>query len=95
MEEFRAPIADSVVMTVINNGEVKPEDFDDRLGTTRLTDRARKAVVAAYERRVQTEFRHPLFDYNVSWRRAIEVQARQVLGVLDGSQALYAGIRTR
>jgi CRISPR-associated protein Cas1 len=88
MEEFRAPIADSVVMTVINNGEVKPEDFDDRLGTTRLTDRARKAVVAAYERRVQTEFRHPLFDYNVSWRRAIEVQARQVLGVLDGSQAL-------
>ncbi len=95
MEEFRAPIADSVVVGLLNNGEVDIDDFDNRLGAVRLSERARKSLIAAYERRIQTEFRHPVFDYTVTWRRALEVQARQVLGVLDGSQARYAGIRTR
>lgn len=95
MEEFRAPIADSVVINAINNKEVKPDDFDSSLGTTRLKEKARRAVIAGYERRIQTEFRHPLFEYSVTWRRAIEVQARQVLGVLDGTQTRYAGIRVR
>lgn len=95
MEEFRAPVADSVVINAINNGEVKPDDFDDRLGSVRLKDRARKALIAGYERRVQTEFKHPLFGYQVSWRRAMEVQARQVLGYLDGSQPRYVGVRVR
>lgn len=95
MEEFRAPIADSVVMTAINNREVKPSDFDSTLGTTRLKDKARRALIAGYERRVQTEFQHPVFRYSVTWRRAIEVQARQVLGVLDGSQPHYVGVRVR
>lgn len=95
MEEFRAPVADSVVVNAINNGEVHADDFDGRLGTTRLSDRARKAVIAGYERRVQTEFTHPLFGYQVSWRRAMEIQARQVLGYLDGSQPRYVGVRVR
>src|SRR5690606_2074064 len=95
MEEFRAPVADSVVINAINNGEVKSDDFDDRLGSVRLKDRARKALIAGYERRVQTEFKHPLFGYQVSWRRAMEVQARQVLGYLDGSQPRYVGVRVR
>lgn len=95
MEEFRAPIADSIVVNAINNGEVKLSDFDSKLGTTRLSDKSRRALIAGYERRVQSEFQHPLFGYRVSWRRAIEVQARQVLGVLDGSQPHYVGIRTR
>lgn len=95
MEEFRPTIADSVVVNAINNSEVKPEDFDSVLGTTRLKERSRRAIINGYERRVQTEFRHPLFEYSVSWRRAIEVQARQVLGVLDGSQPRYVGIKVR
>lgn len=95
MEEFRAPIVDSVVINAINNKEVRPEDFDSTLGTTRLKERSRRALIAGYERRIQTEFRHPLFEYTVSWRRAIEVQARQILGVLDGTQDRYVGIRVR
>jgi len=95
MEEFRAPVADSVVINAINNGEVRPDDFDARLGSVRLKDRARQALIAGYERRAQTEFKHPLFGYQVTWRRAMEVQARQVLGYLDGSHPRYVGVRTR
>lgn len=95
IEEFRAPIVDSVVQTVINNGEIKQEQFSERLGTWRMDDKARKALISAYERRMSTEFRHPIFDYSVTWRRALEVQARQILGVLDGSQSHYRGVRVR
>jgi len=94
-EELRAPVADSVVLGAINNGELAPGDFTSVLGTTRLRENGRKVLIAAYERRVQGTFRHPVFDYQVTWRRAMEVQARMVLGVLDGSQARYAGIRVR
>lgn len=94
-EELRAPVADSVVIGAFNNGEVTMRDFTDVLGTTRLRDEGRKSLIAAYERRVATKFRHPVFDYQVTWRRAIEVQARMILGVLDGSQENYHGIKVR
>ena len=94
-EEFRAPVADSVVIGCFNNGELSEGDFTDVLGTTRMRDAGRKTLIAAYERRVETKFRHPVFDYQVSWRRAMEIQARMVLGVLDGSQERYVGIRVR
>ncbi len=94
-EEFRAPVADSVVLGAFNNGELRPGDFSDALGTTRLREAGRRSLIAAYERRVQTEFRHPVFGYRTTWRRAMEIQARMVLGVIDGSQARYVGIRTR
>jgi len=55
----------------------------------------RKALIAGYERRMQTTFRHPVFGYEITWRRAIEVQARMLLGVLDGTQPRYVGITTR
>ena len=69
--------------------------FTDVLGGWRLRDGGRRALVAAYERRANQEFKHPVFGYRVSWRRAMEVQARMILGVLDGSQAAYRGVRTR
>lgn len=95
IEEFRAPVGDSVVQLLINNGEVKPNGFDASLGSVRMNDASRKALITAYERRMQTEFRHPIFGYSVTWRRALEIQARQILGCLDGSQPLYKGIKVR
>lgn len=95
MEQFRPVVADSVVLGAINNGELNTGMVSHVLGDARLRDPARKALVLAYERRVQTEFTHPVFRYKVTWRRAMEVQARMVLGVLDGTQSGYAGVRVR
>ncbi|MGW5317956.1 CRISPR-associated endonuclease Cas1 [Nocardia thailandica] len=95
MEEFRAPLADAVVLAAINNGELGEGDFSLALKSARLRDTGRKALIAAYERRITTDFTHPVFGYRLSWRRAIEVQARMVLGWLDGSQEDYRGIVTR
>ena len=95
IEEFRSPVADSVVLGAFNNGELHATDFSMVLGNCRLREGGRRALIAGYERRMATSFRHPLFDYQVTWRRALEVQARQVLGVLDGSQPRYVGVRIR
>ncbi|MFD0921435.1 CRISPR-associated endonuclease Cas1 [Saccharopolyspora rosea] len=96
-EEFRAPVADAVVVAAFNNGELGLDDFhtDDTTGAVWLHDRGRRALISAYERRVETRFTHPLFHYQVTWRRAMEIQARLVLGVIDGTQPNYRGVRTR
>jgi CRISP-associated protein Cas1 len=95
MEEFRAPLGDAVVLTAINNGETTESSFSSALGSCRLRDDGRRALLSTYERRVDTEFTHPVFKYKLTWRRAIEVQARMVLGYIDGSQAKYTGVTTR
>lgn len=95
MEQFRPVVADSVAPGSINNGELRMTMFTDVLGVTRLRDTGRRTLIAAYERRVQTQFLHPVYRYRVTWRRAMEIQARMILGALDGTQQRYVGIRTR
>lgn len=95
MEEFRAPVADSVVIRALRNGELGEGDFECMMGACRMTDRGRKQLIAGFERRIETSFRHPIFDYEVTWRRAIEVQARLVLGAIDGTQNGYRGVTVR
>ncbi|QLH75765.1 MAG: CRISPR-associated endonuclease Cas1 [Methanomassiliicoccales archaeon] len=76
MEEFRPIIADSIVMTAFNNGELKESDFIiTKIGTS-FSQNGKKKLIAAYERRINTEVTHPVFGYTVSYRRIIEVQAR-------------------
>lgn len=42
-----------------------------------------------------TEITHPTYGYSVSWRRAIEVQARMLLGVINGTTREYTGVTVR
>lgn len=76
MEEFRPLVADNLVLAVINNREVQPKDFNDSLGAYRLSDPARKEFLQAFERKMSSEFTHPVFGYRCTYRRAIELQAR-------------------
>lgn len=76
MEPFRPIIADSVVFTAINNGEIKPTDFVSAAGSVNLTSDGRKRFIATFERRLSQEVTHPLFGYRISYRRLMEVQAR-------------------
>ncbi len=76
MEPFRPILADSVVITAINNGEIKPGDFVRAGRACALSPSGRKKMIAAFERRLAQEITHPVFGYRVSYRRLLEVQAR-------------------
>ncbi|MEZ5213029.1 CRISPR-associated endonuclease Cas1 [Gordonia sp. (in: high G+C Gram-positive bacteria)] len=95
MEQFRPIVADSIVLSAINNGQLTTLDFQSVFGAMRISASGRSAITKAYEHRMAQEFTHPVYKYRVSWRRAIEVQARMLLGVLDGTGDDYVGIRTR
>jgi CRISP-associated protein Cas1 len=94
-EEFRPLIADSVVVNLCNNGEVKTNDFIERAGGVTLTPDGRRSVIAAYERRLDTEVTHPVFGYRVTYRRVLEVQARVLGAFLLGEVPDYVPFVTR
>lgn len=94
-EEFRPLLADSTVLTLINNREIRACDFLVRAGAVTLTADGRKSVIRAWERRMTTEVRHPMFGYKVSYRRAVELQARILAARLTGELASYQPLVTR
>lgn len=94
-EEFRPLIADSVVLQVLNNGEIKAGDFVARSRGIMLTQAGRKAVIAAYERRLEMTVRHPQFGYQVAYRRVMDVQARILAAVMIGELPVYQAMTTR
>lgn len=95
MEEFRAPLADAAVVWAINNGELRAEAFRHDVDAVRLSRDGRRSLISAYERRVASSFTHPLFGYQVTWRRAMEVQARMFLAVVLGEMQAYRAIALR
>ncbi len=94
-EEFRPIVADSTVLTLINNGEVTTDSFIRRAGAVALTDAGRRAVLAAYQRRMESLVTHPLFGYRISYRRLIQVQARLLARALLGDIPAYPAFCTR
>jgi CRISPR-associated protein Cas1 len=95
MEEFRPLIVDSVVLAAVNTEAVRPEHFVRAAGGCALTDDGRRAFLAAYERRMETEVTHPLFGYTITYRRVLEVQARLLARTIEGELARYPSFRTR
>ena len=89
MEPFRSLVADSCVIQAVNNGEIKPGDFVYSRSACALKPGGRKALIAAFERRMDQETTHPLFGYRVSMRRLIEVQARLLARHLQGEIPTY------
>lgn len=89
MEPFRPIVADSVVLSAINTGEVRPGDFVVGATGTALTQPGRRRFVAAFERRLSQETTHPVFGYQVSMRRLLLVQARLLSRFLLGELPSY------
>jgi CRISPR-associated endonuclease Cas1 len=84
MEPFRPILADSTVILAINNSEVRHDGFVAAGPAVSLKPNARRALITAYERRLDQEVTHPVFGYRVSMRRLLEVQARLLARHLSG-----------
>ena len=76
MEEFRILVADSVVLSLVNNRLVDLKDFQRVGGGVQMTTAARRTVSEAFERRLQEQVSHPWFNYRLTYRRVLYVQTR-------------------
>ncbi|MGA3028236.1 MAG: CRISPR-associated endonuclease Cas1 [Bryobacteraceae bacterium] len=95
MEPFRPLIADSAVLSAINTRMVTERDFVRVGGSVALAPSGRKGFFRAYELRMDTLVTHPLFDYRVSYRRLLEIQARLLARVIEGEISAYPVFVTR
>jgi CRISPR-associated protein Cas1 len=95
MEEFRAVIADSVVLTLVNTRAVTPEDFIVWRESCQLTEEGRRHFFIAYEQRKAAVVTHPLFGYKMSYSRMLEVQARLLAAYVRGDVPQYVGFTVR
>ena len=95
MEEFRPLLADSVAISLINRGELGPEDFIAGSSGVFLNQSGRRAFWESWFRRMDAEVKHPQFGYRMAYRRMLEVQARQLWRFVRGEATTYHGFTTR
>ncbi len=86
MEEFRPLLIERLVLEVFRQRVITAEHFrPDSSGAVLFTDDARRRFVDRWEHQMLREVLHPASDRKVTYRRAIELQARQVASILVAS----------
>jgi CRISPR-associated endonuclease Cas1 len=95
MEVFRPLVVDSVVLRLVRRGDVQPDDFVGAEQAVAMEKPAKRALVREYERRMETTVTHPVFGYDISYRRILHVQARLLARVLTGEIDAFPHFRTR
>ena len=95
MEPLRPLIADSAVITAVNTGMVRARNFTQGGSGCLLQPTGRKALIRAYEARLDQLVTHPVFDYRCSWRAAIRLHARLMARFFRGDIPEYVSITTR
>jgi len=89
MEELRAPLADRLVLSLINRQQVQGKGFTrDEAGAVLMKDDTRKTVLVAYQKRKQDEIEHPYVGEKVRIGLLFHLKAmllaRHLRGDLDG-----------
>lgn len=83
MEEFRAPVVDRLVLSLLNRGQLKPADFvGEPAGAWRLTDEGRKTFLVVYQEAKAQETQHEFLGQKVAWGRVPHLQALLLARVL-------------
>jgi CRISPR-associated protein Cas1 len=95
MEEFRGPVVDSTILTLVNNRMLQADDFMEELGNVRLKDGPRRTFLGKFEERLNDEIEHPTFGYKATYRRCIELQARLLAKTLHNEISVYPPFKVR
>lgn len=90
LEELRAPVAERLALTLVNRRQLTRDDFEERPGGgVSLTERGRKEVVVAYQKRKAEEVRHEVLDRSIPIGLIPHVQARLLARYLRGDVERY------
>ncbi len=90
VEEFRAPIADRLALTLINRGQLKADEFRiSEGGAVLMADDARRTVSIAWQEKKQETLTHPLLDVEIPIGLLAQIQARLLARTLRGETEGY------
>ena len=95
MEEFRPIVVDTLVLELVNRRRLTPADFvrtGRRERPIELSDSGVELLLRAYEERLETRVRHPITGDRTTYRRCLELQVRQMAGMVLGRAKRYVPV---
>lgn len=99
MEEWRAVIVDSMVMSLVNGHEIELDNFIHDLDEPGyfLSNAGMKIFIGKLDKKILTDTRYLKYiDYPVSFRRGMELQIEQLIKAMEAENAeIYQPVRIR
>lgn len=90
MEEFRAPLADRVALSLINRRQIHAQGFKQSVtGGVEMDDTTRKTVLTEYQRRKQETITHTFIGERTTVGLLVHLQARLLARYLRGDLDAY------
>lgn len=90
MEEFRAPVCDRFVLSLINTRQVNPSGFlHKENGAVIMDDQTRRNLLVAWQKRKQEVIVHPFLGEKAEWGVLPLVQAQLLARYLRGDLDAY------
>jgi CRISPR-associated protein Cas1 len=90
MEEFRAPVADRMVLSLVNLRQVNPSSFSIKPnGEVEMNEETRKVFLGAWQKRKREEILHPFFDENMETGLVYFAQSRLLAKHIRGELDFY------
>ncbi|WP_425425349.1 CRISPR-associated endonuclease Cas1 [Succinimonas amylolytica] len=97
MEEFRAPVVDALIISIVRNRLFTVADFTEEYNDRNekiclLNESSRKKFITLFQRRLDTFCTHRYSGKRLSWREIIYQQAGILLKTLKGELNSYIGM---
>ncbi len=92
IEEFRAIIVDAVVLNLVFNRRLTPDQFIMPDGTGKgciLEEAPRKLFIKELEKKMNSSITHPVSGLRLDYRRCLEHQVHHLASVIQGREPLY------
>ncbi len=84
-EIFKPILCDRLLFKLVNNGELRPQHFEEKLNFCYLKESGRKIFVAAWEERLKQTIEHRGLGRRVSYRRLVRLECykleRHIMGI--------------
>ncbi|WP_420632372.1 CRISPR-associated endonuclease Cas1 [Candidatus Leptofilum sp.] len=97
VEEFRTPIVDSLVLSLLNHRLLKEKDFEFGSASegVRLTTRGFRVFLRKYSEKLESKIKSRKLGRSISYRKLFEVQARHLARTITNQDNQYKPFRSR
>lgn len=95
MEEWRPLIVDSIVLSMINRGELSKSDFRWIREQVRLTREGLERFLRRYDGRLAAKVFYPRLKVRIPYRQCLGFQVRHLADLLLGKAKSYRPFQTR
>ncbi|MFN2206514.1 MAG: CRISPR-associated endonuclease Cas1 [Candidatus Promineifilaceae bacterium] len=96
VEEFRAPLVDSLTLDILNHFTLREKDFEKRPdGSVYLTPHGLRVYLRKYSERLESTLKPRDLGREISYRKLFEVQARRLARAVQDPEAVYRPFHAR